>query len=112
MRHSLLILKQSLLTGGFFSLFVLPFYLRSQNVLESAMCGLIVSFHLYSVPHLLHCPMHTTTPLPSLHPLPFTGVSRCIGVLSALVWDRALGKPIERPKSITTEALCQKFNIA
>eukprot|EP01064_Diplonema_japonicum_P029213 TRINITY_DN465_c0_g1_i2.p1 TRINITY_DN465_c0_g1~~TRINITY_DN465_c0_g1_i2.p1 ORF type:complete len:460 (+),score=163.41 TRINITY_DN465_c0_g1_i2:50-1429(+) len=40
------------------------------------------------------------------------GVSRCIGVLSALVWDRALGKPIERPKSITTEALCQKFNIA
>ncbi|KAJ9451279.1 putative citrate synthase [Diplonema papillatum] len=39
------------------------------------------------------------------------GVSRCIGVLSALVWDRALGKPIERPKSITTEALCKKFNI-
>eukprot|EP00754_Rhynchopus_humris_P004258 Rhum_TRINITY_DN12180_c0_g1::Rhum_TRINITY_DN12180_c0_g1_i1::g.49953::m.49953/K01647/CS, gltA; citrate synthase len=40
------------------------------------------------------------------------GVSRCIGVLSALVWDRALGKPIERPKSITTEALAAKFNIA
>eukprot|EP01059_Diplonema_ambulator_P016081 TRINITY_DN2736_c0_g1_i2.p1 TRINITY_DN2736_c0_g1~~TRINITY_DN2736_c0_g1_i2.p1 ORF type:complete len:481 (+),score=197.00 TRINITY_DN2736_c0_g1_i2:88-1443(+) len=40
------------------------------------------------------------------------GVSRCIGVLSALVWDRALGKPIERPKSITTEALAKKFNIA
>jgi len=33
----------------------------------------------------------------------FFGVSRAIGVLSQLVWDRALGLPIERPKSITTE---------
>lgn len=33
------------------------------------------------------------------------GVSRAIGVLSSLVWDRALGQPIERPKSMTTEAL-------
>jgi len=31
------------------------------------------------------------------------GVSRALGVLSSLVWDRALGHPIERPKSITTE---------
>lgn len=31
------------------------------------------------------------------------GVSRAIGVLSSLVWDRALGLPIERPKSVTTE---------
>ncbi|KAF2071468.1 hypothetical protein CYY_007221 [Polysphondylium violaceum] len=31
------------------------------------------------------------------------GVSRAIGVLSSLVWDRALGHPIERPKSVTTE---------
>lgn len=31
------------------------------------------------------------------------GVSRAIGVLSALVWDRILGHPIERPKSVTTE---------
>lgn len=31
------------------------------------------------------------------------GVSRAFGVLSSLVWDRALGLPIERPKSVTTE---------
>jgi len=33
------------------------------------------------------------------------GVSRAIGVLSSLVWDRALGLPIERPKSLSTEKL-------
>jgi citrate synthase len=26
-----------------------------------------------------------------------------MGVLASLVWDRALGLPIERPKSVTTE---------
>lgn len=31
------------------------------------------------------------------------GVSRAIGVLASLVWDRALGLPIERPSSVTTE---------
>jgi len=31
------------------------------------------------------------------------GVSRALGVLPSLVWDRALGFPIERPKSITTD---------
>lgn len=31
------------------------------------------------------------------------GVSRAIGVLSSLVWDRATGHPLERPKSVTTE---------
>lgn len=31
------------------------------------------------------------------------GVSRAMGVLSQLVWDRALGLPIERPKSVTVE---------
>lgn len=31
------------------------------------------------------------------------GASRAIGVLSQLVWDRALGLPLERPKSVTTE---------
>jgi len=30
------------------------------------------------------------------------GVSRAYGVLSQLVWDRALGFPLERPKSITS----------
>lgn len=31
------------------------------------------------------------------------GVSRALGVLSQLTWDRALGFPLERPKSVTTE---------
>ncbi|RZA06540.1 MAG: citrate (Si)-synthase, eukaryotic, partial [Proteobacteria bacterium] len=31
------------------------------------------------------------------------GVSRALGVLAALVWSRALGFPLERPKSVTTE---------
>lgn len=30
-------------------------------------------------------------------------VSRALGVLSSLIWDRALGMPIERPKSVTTD---------
>lgn len=33
------------------------------------------------------------------------GIGRAIGVLSNIVWDRALGYPIERPKSLTTEML-------
>jgi citrate synthase len=33
------------------------------------------------------------------------GVSRALGVLSSLVWDRALGFPIERPKSFTTDSV-------
>ena len=33
------------------------------------------------------------------------GVSRILGVSSNLVWARALGQPIERPKSLTTAAL-------
>ncbi len=31
------------------------------------------------------------------------GVSRSLGVLSSLCWDRALGFPLERPKSVTTK---------
>ncbi len=38
------------------------------------------------------------------------GVSRAMGVLAQLVWDRALGLPIERPKSVTTEWI--KQNVA
>jgi citrate synthase len=30
------------------------------------------------------------------------GVSRALGVLASLCWDRALGLPLERPKSVTT----------
>ncbi|HXC17980.1 MAG TPA: citrate (Si)-synthase [Holophagaceae bacterium] len=33
------------------------------------------------------------------------GVGRAIGVLANLVWDRALGYPLERPKSVTTDML-------
>ena len=31
------------------------------------------------------------------------GVSRSLGVLASLCWDRALGFPLERPKSVTTD---------
>ncbi|OGQ95314.1 MAG: citrate (Si)-synthase, eukaryotic [Deltaproteobacteria bacterium RIFOXYA12_FULL_61_11] len=31
------------------------------------------------------------------------GVSRAMGVLASLIWDRALGLPLERPKTVTTE---------
>ena len=33
----------------------------------------------------------------------FCLVSRSLGVLASLCWDRALGLPIERPKSVTTD---------
>jgi len=36
------------------------------------------------------------------------GVSRALGVLPGIIWDRALGLPIERPKSVTTEWLENK----
>ena len=32
-------------------------------------------------------------------------VSRALGVLASLCWDRALGFPLERPKSVTTESV-------
>lgn len=37
------------------------------------------------------------------------GVSRAIGVLTSLLWDRALGSPIERPGSVTTEWVKKKI---
>jgi citrate synthase len=33
------------------------------------------------------------------------GVSRALGVLASLCWDRVLGLPLERPKSVTTESV-------
>ena len=33
------------------------------------------------------------------------GVGRALGVCSNIIWDRALGYPIERPKSVTTDML-------
>ncbi|EJF55847.1 citrate synthase [Dichomitus squalens] len=37
------------------------------------------------------------------------GVSRAFGVAAQLVWDRALGAPLERPKSYSTEAIKKIF---
>lgn len=33
------------------------------------------------------------------------GVSRALGVLAATIWSRALGFPLERPKSVTTDVV-------
>jgi len=38
------------------------------------------------------------------------GVSRALGVLSSLVWDRALGFPLERPKSVDSKSIAAKFS--
>ena len=37
------------------------------------------------------------------------GVSRALGVLASLIWDRALGLSIERPKSVTSEWVKQQI---
>jgi len=39
------------------------------------------------------------------------GVSRALGVLASLVWDRALGHPLERPSSITTDGIKKKLGL-
>ena len=39
------------------------------------------------------------------------GVSRIMGLTSQSVWSRALGKPIERPKSLTTRMLEEMIGI-
>ena len=38
------------------------------------------------------------------------GVSRALGVLASLCWDRALSLPLERPKSVTTELVKKWIN--
>lgn len=40
------------------------------------------------------------------------GVSRALGTLASLVWDRALGLPIERPKSLSTDGLMKALKAA
>ncbi len=40
------------------------------------------------------------------------GVSRALGVLAALCWSRALGLPLERPKSVTSDWLKDQLNIS
>jgi len=42
----------------------------------------------------------------------FFGVSRAMGILAQLIWSRALGLPIERPKSVTTEWVDQQVTAA
>ncbi|KAG1735775.1 citrate synthase-like protein [Suillus lakei] len=37
------------------------------------------------------------------------GVSRAFGVAAQLIWDRALGAPLERPKSYSSEAIQNMF---
>ncbi|KAJ7274573.1 citrate synthase [Mycena haematopus] len=37
------------------------------------------------------------------------GVSRAFGVAAQLIWDRALGAPLERPKSYSTQAIDKMF---
>ena len=37
------------------------------------------------------------------------GVSRSLGIMSQLIWSRALGMPIERPGSTTTDLMLKKF---
>ncbi|CED85433.1 citrate synthase [Phaffia rhodozyma] len=37
------------------------------------------------------------------------GVSRTLGVVSQLIWDRALGMPLERPKSYSSDAIKKMF---
>ena len=33
------------------------------------------------------------------------GIGRAIGIAANIIWDRALGYPLERPKSVTTAML-------
>ncbi|EEB06862.2 citrate synthase Cit1 [Schizosaccharomyces japonicus yFS275] len=40
------------------------------------------------------------------------GISRTLGVMAQLIWDRALGLPIERPKSFSTEVLKKRIEKA
>lgn len=40
------------------------------------------------------------------------GVSRALGVLASLIWDRATGSPIERPGSLTTDNIKAKIKAA
>jgi citrate synthase len=38
------------------------------------------------------------------------GVSRALGVLASLCWDRVYGFPLERPKSVSTHQVKQWLN--
>lgn len=38
------------------------------------------------------------------------GISRSMGVLSSLVWDRAIGKKLNNPDSLSTDELFRLFS--
>ncbi|KAF8525765.1 citrate synthase-like protein [Hysterangium stoloniferum] len=38
------------------------------------------------------------------------GISRALGVMPQLIWDRALGAPLERPKSYSSQAIKKMFD--
>lgn len=40
------------------------------------------------------------------------GVSRALGIMSSLVYFRAMGLPIERPKSLSTKQLMKLIGVA
>ena len=37
------------------------------------------------------------------------GVSRSLGIMSQLIWNRAMGSPIERPVSMTTDIIKKDY---
>lgn len=39
------------------------------------------------------------------------GISRALGVLAQLIWSRALGFPLERPKSMSTDGVMQLVGV-
>lgn len=67
---------------------------RTKNPFPNVDSGSGVLFHHYGFHETLY---YTAT----------FGVSRGLGPLAQLVWDRALGLPIERPKSINLQGLLQ-----
>lgn len=67
---------------------------RTKNPFPNVDSGSGVLFHHYGFHETLY---YTAT----------FGVSRGLGPLAQLIWDRALGLPIERPKSINLQGLLQ-----
>lgn len=65
---------------------------KTKNPFPNVDSGSGVLFHHYGFRETLY---YTAT----------FGVSRGLGPLAQLIWDRALGLPIERPKSINLEGL-------
>jgi len=67
-------------------------FLQTKNPFPNVDSGSGVLFHHYGFKETLY---YTA----------IFGVSRGLGPLAQLIWDRALGLPIERPKSIDLKGL-------